>query len=53
MIPQGNPPRGENAMSRIEELNEILAELSHRFIDWAEDLECGLDLMSATYTIPG
>ena len=28
-------------------------ELSHRFIDWAENLECGLDLMSATYTIPG
>jgi flavorubredoxin len=28
-------------------------ELSRRFIDWAEDLECGLDLMSATYTIPG
>ncbi len=27
-------------------------ELSHRFIDWVDGLECGLDLMSETFVVP-
>ena len=28
-------------------------EMSNRFIDWVEGLECGIDLIAPTYRIPG
>jgi hypothetical protein len=27
-------------------------ELSHRFIDWIDGLECGLDLMGKAFNVP-